>query len=78
MPIPAILVQLAVTAATAVVSYALAPKPEDAVTANRMGRPAARDGMVIPVVFGPATLRDSCVLGFGDTSTHEIIANGGK
>ncbi len=78
MPVPAILTQLAIAAATSVVSYALAPKPEDAVTANKMGRPSARDGMIIPVVFGPATLRDSCVLGFGDTSTHEIIMNGGK
>jgi len=78
MPIPAILVQLAITAGTSVVSYAMMQKPDDTTTTNKLGRPQAKDGMIIPVVFGPALMKDSCVLGFGDTSTHEIIANGGK
>jgi len=72
------LVQLAIMVGTSVVSYALSPKPEDTTTANRLGRPTAQDGMVIPVVFGPAVIKDVCVLGFGDISTHAIIANGGK
>lgn len=72
------LVQLAIMVGTSVVSYATAPKPEDSTTPNRLSRPTAQDGMVIPVVFGPALIKDVAVLGFGDLSTHDIIANGGK
>lgn len=72
------IVQLAIMAVSSVVSYALAPKPEDSTTANKLGRPTAQDGMVIPVVFGPCLMKDVCVLGFGDVSSHAIIANGGK
>ena len=70
MALPAVLVQLLVTAATSVASYAMMQKPDDTTTANKLGRPQAKDGMIIPVVFGPALMKDSCVLGFGDTSTH--------
>lgn len=72
------LAQLAIMVGTSIVSYALAPSPEDSVTANKLGRPQAKDGMVIPVVFGPALMKDICVLGFGAATTHAIIANGGK
>lgn len=74
----AVLIQVAISVGTAVVSYALSPKPDDSTTTNRMGRPVAQDGMVIPVLFGPALIRDVNVLGYGDVSSHAIIANGGK
>ena len=74
----AFLVQLAISVGTAVVSYAMSPKPDDTTTTNRIGRPVAQDGMIIPVLFGPALIKDVNVLGFGDVSTHAIIANGGK
>ena len=73
-----LVVQLAIMVASSVVSYALAPKPEDTTQANNLGRPQAKDGMIIPVVFGPCLMKDVCVLGFGDVSYHAIIANGGK
>lgn len=71
------LVQLAVMAVTSVASYAMSEKPDDATTANKVGRPRAEDGMVIPVIFGPVILKDLCVIGFGDQSKHPIIYNGG-
>lgn len=78
MAIPAIVIQLAIMAATSIASYAMMDKPDDTTAPNQFGRPRVEDGMIIPVVFGPALMKDLCVLGFGDTSTHEIIANGGK
>lgn len=75
---PALVIQLAISVVSAAVSYAMSPKPEDTTATNRAGRPLAKDGMVIPMVFGPALIKDVNVLGFGDVSSHAIIANGGK
>lgn len=78
MPWPAFVIQLAISVVSAAVSYAMAPKPDDTTASNKPGRPVAKDGMIIPMVFGPALVRDVNVLGFGDVSQHAIIANGGK
>lgn len=78
MPWPAFVIQLAISVVSAAVSYAMAPKPDDTTAPNKPGRPVAKDGMIIPMVFGPALVRDVNVLGFGDVSQHAIIANGGK
>lgn len=78
MPWPALVVQLLVSAGSAAISYAMSPKPEDSTVANKLGRPTAKDGMIIPALFGPALIKDVNVLGFGDLSKHAIIANGGK
>ena len=71
-------IQIGIALASAAISYATAPKPDDSTSPNKLGRPTAEDGAVIPVVFGPFLMKDLSVLAFGDTSTHEIIANGGK
>jgi len=71
-------VQLAIAVVTSVASYAMQPKPDDTTAANKLGRPQAKDGMIIPMVFGPCLIKDLAVLGFGDQSTHSIILKGGK
>jgi len=78
MPWPALVVQLLIAAGSAAVSYAMAPKPDDTTVSNKVGRPVAKDGMIVPALFGPALIKDVNVLGFGDVSRHAIIANGGK
>lgn len=71
-------IQLGLALVTSAISYAMSPKPEDTTQPNKMGRPTAQDGMVIPVVFGPFLIKDCAVLAIGDDTTHAIIANGGK
>lgn len=78
MPWPALVIQLAIAVVSAAVSYAMAPKPDGTTASNKPGRPVAKDGMIIPMVFGPVLVREVNVLGFGDVSQHAIIANGGK
>lgn len=71
-------IQLGLALASAAISYATSPKPEDTTTPNKLGRPSVEDGKVIPMVFGPFLLKDLAVLAYGDITTHDIIANGGK
>lgn len=76
MPWP-IIAQLLVSAVTAAVSYAMQEKPSDALDSTKE-RPTSQDGMIIPWAFGTVTVRGVNCLWYGDVSTHEIIANGGK
>ncbi len=77
MPWPALIIQLLVSAAAAVVSYALQEKPSDALDSTK-ARPTCEDGMIIPWAFGTVTVRGVNCLWYGDVTYHAIIANGGK
>ena len=72
-----VLVAVAMSAASAALSYAAAPRPESS-TMNLSDVPVAEDGKVIPMVFGPFRIKGVNTLGYGDRSKHGIIANGGK
>lgn len=69
---------LLVSVGTAVVSYALQKAPPDAKNNGIQNPPVAEDGKVIPVIFGNAHITSVNCLWYGDLSTHEIKANGGK
>lgn len=72
-----ILISVALSAISAAISYAAAPKPEDS-TANLNDVPLAQDGQVIKMVFGRFSIKGINTLGYGDRSKHGIILNGGK
>ena len=61
-----------------VLSYALQRPPQDAKNNGIQGTPTAEDGKSIQWVFGKFHARDINCLWYGDLSTHEIKANGGK
>ena len=72
-------VQLALFVVSAIISYALAPKPpkpRPAALADFQA-PTAEEGRSIPVVFGDVWLRGPNVLWFGDLRS-EPIKKGGK
>lgn len=73
------LVQIAVMIVSAVISYALAPKPPKPKPASLQDfdAPTAEDGRPIPVVFGTVWLKGPNVLWFGDLQS-EPIKKGGK
>lgn len=77
MPWPALLVQILVAAGSAAISYAMQEAPPDAADSTK-ARPKCEDGMIVPWVHGTVTVRGVNGLWYGDTSTHDIIANGGK
>lgn len=74
---PAVLASLLVSGATSAIAYAMTEAPPDAQNSS-LDAPACVDGMVIPVVFGTCTVKKTNGLWYGDVSTHDIIANGGK
>ncbi len=72
-----ILVAVALSAISAALSYAAAPKPEDS-TVQLNDVPLAQDGQVIKMVGGRFSIKGVNTLGYGDRSKHGIILNGGK
>lgn len=75
-PFTAILVLVA----SAVLSIALAPKPQQPKPAalEDFEVPVAEEGRPIPVVFGTVTLTGANVLWYGDLRTTPIQSSGGK
>ena len=65
---------------SAIISYALAPKPSKPVPASLedFDIPHADEGRPIPVVFGTVTVTGPNVLWYGDLSTSPIISASGK
>lgn len=72
-------VQAALFIVSAVISYALAPKPPKPRPAalSDFDAPTAEEGRPIPVVFGTVWLRGPNVLWYGDLRA-EPIKKGGK
>jgi hypothetical protein len=65
---------------SAVISVALAPKPQQPKPAalEDFDVPVAEEGRPIPVVFGTVTLTGANVLWYGDLRTTPIRTKGGK
>lgn len=72
--------QLFILVISAIISYALAPKPPTPSPASLedFDAPVAEEGRPIPVVFGTVTLTGANVLWYGDLSTSPITSSGGK
>ncbi|WP_246149893.1 hypothetical protein [Arenimonas fontis] len=73
-------VQLAVMIVSAIISYALAPKPpspKPAALAD-FDAPTAEEGRPIPVVFGTVWIKGPNVLWYGDLRSVPIKKKGGK
>lgn len=72
-------VQLAIMVVSAIISYALAPKPPQPKPAalEDFDLPTAEEGRAIPVVFGTVWLKGPNVLWYGDLRS-EPIRKGGK
>lgn len=71
------LVQLAIMIVSALISYALAPKPKDAEVA-KANVPVAEEGKGIERVYGTVWFEDPFILGFKQLGTIPIKAKGGK
>lgn len=73
-------VQLGLMVISAVIQYALAPKPPSPKPAsiNDVNAPVAEEGKPVPVVFGTVYLRAPNVLWFGDFRSSAIKKKGGK
>lgn len=71
---------VAVFVAAVVVSYALAPKPQNQKPAafEDLQVPTAEEGGEIPVLFGTRDLRSPNVVWYGDLRTVAIRKKGGK
>lgn len=73
-------IQLGLMVISAVIQYALAPKPPTPKPAsiNDVNAPVAEEGKPVPVVFGTVYLRAPNVLWFGDFRSSAIKKKGGK
>lgn len=73
-------VQLIVLIVSAVLSYALRPKPKGpaADTLDQVPIPTVEVGKPVGVVFGEVWIDDSNVLWYGDLGTQPIYSSGGK
>lgn len=73
-------VQLAVMIVSAIISYALTPKPPQPKPAalSDFDAPTAEEGRAVPVVFGEVWLKAPNVLWYGDLSSQPIRKKGGK
>lgn len=71
---------LAVFAVTLIVSYALAPKPQNQPPAGLgdVKAPTAEEGREIPVVFGTRNVRGPNVVWYGHLRVVAIKKKGGK
>lgn len=71
---------LAILIVSAVVSYALMPKPPAPKPAELkdFDVPTAEEGRPIPVVFGTVNVKGSNVIWYGDLYTLAIRKSGGK
>lgn len=74
------LIYIAVLIVSAIISYALAPKPPKPKPASLsdFDIPLAEEGRPIPVIFGTVTVTGSNVLWYGDLRTKPIKAKSGK
>lgn len=75
-----ILVQIALLIVSALITYALTPKPPSPRPASLtdFDIPTAEEGRPIPVVFGTAWVTGPNVLWYGDLGIAPIKASGGK
>lgn len=73
-------VQIGLMVISAVIQYALAPKPPSPKPASisDVDAPVAEEGKPVPVVFGTVYLRAPNVLWFGDFRSSAIKKKGGK
>jgi hypothetical protein len=74
------LLNLAILVVSALVSYALAPKPPQPKPAalSDFDVPTADEGRPIPVVFGTVTVTGPNVIWYGDLGVEAIRKKGGK
>ena len=72
--------QLIVWIVTALIQYALTPKPPkpQAAELKDFDAPTAEEGRPIPVVFGAVLLRGANVVWYGDLEAEPIKKKGGK
>ena len=70
-------IQLVIMIVSALISYALAPKPKDAEVA-KANVPVAEEGKGIERVYGTVWFEDPFMLGFKQLGTIPIKAKGGK
>ena len=72
--------QLIVWIVTALVQYALAPKPPkpQAAELKDFDAPTAEEGRPVPVVFGTVLVKSANVVWYGDLRTTPIKSKGGK
>lgn len=73
-------VQLAIMVVSAIISYALAPKPPEPPkpSLDDITLPTAEEGRPIPVVFGSVWVSGPNVLWYGDLNLEPIKSKGGK
>ncbi len=74
------LVQLGLMVLSAIIQYALAPKPEapKAATMDDVQAPTADEGTEVPVIFGTVWLRSPNMLWYGDMGSTPIKTKSGK
>lgn len=73
-------VQVILWVVSAVLSYLLAPKPQNAKPAGLgdVNAPTAEEGREIPVLFGTRDFSGPNVVWYGDLRTTPIKSSGGK
>lgn len=73
-------VQIAIMVISALLSYALAPKPAEPPkpSLEDLSLPTAEEGRPLPVVFGTVWVTGPNVLWYGDLRTTPIKSGGGK
>lgn len=71
---------VAVIVVSAILSYALAPKPAQPPkpTLEDLDMPTAEEGRPIPVVFGEVWIKGANIIWYGDLDTTPIKVKGGK
>lgn len=75
-----VFVQIGIMIVSALISYALTPKPKPPKPASitDFDVPTAEEGREIPVVFGEVWIPDANVLWYGDLRSEPIRKKGGK
>lgn len=75
-----VFVQIGIMIVSALISYALTPKPKPPKPASitDFDVPTAEEGREIPVVFGELWIPDANVLWYGDLRSEPIRKKGGK
>lgn len=72
-------VQLALWAVTTLISYFLAPKPQQPTIApGQIEAPVASEDKPIPVLFGTRVIKGANVVWYGDLRVVPIRKKGGK
>lgn len=68
---------IVVMVVAALISYAMAPKPQDA-TPSKAAAPQVKDGAGVIRVYGDVWVDDSIVIGWSLAGTEAIKSDGGK